>query len=121
MAEVHYRTGQSRWDRSRLVVTDDLLATTWSIFAPIPSARAAARLPQGALLRPVASRSTPPGYGRCRNPGRHPRSTHHRSPSPLEPPSADATPLAEPLICPLRRQGRLIFIRTLSSRQALAP
>jgi Putative transposase/Transposase zinc-binding domain len=40
---------------------------------------------------------------------------------PLEPPSADATPLAEPLICPHCRQGRLIFIRTLTSRQAMAP
>ena len=40
---------------------------------------------------------------------------------PLEPSSADPTPLAEPLICPLCRQGRLIFIRTLTSRQPMAP
>ena len=40
---------------------------------------------------------------------------------PREPPSADATPLPEPLICPHCRQGRLIFIRTLTSRQAMAP
>ena len=40
---------------------------------------------------------------------------------PLEPSSADPTPLAEPLICPHCRQGRLIFIRTLISRQAMAP
>jgi hypothetical protein len=40
---------------------------------------------------------------------------------PLKPSSADPTPLAEPLICPHCRQGRLIFIRTLISRQAMAP
>jgi len=40
---------------------------------------------------------------------------------PREPPSADATPLPEPLICPHCRQGRLIFIRTLTSWQAMAP
>jgi hypothetical protein len=40
---------------------------------------------------------------------------------PLEPPSAASALLAEPLICPHCRQGRLIFIRTLTSRQAMAP
>ncbi len=39
----------------------------------------------------------------------------------LEPPSADPTPPAEPLICPHCRQGRLIFIRMLTSGQAMGP
>ena len=36
------------------------------------------------------------------------------------PADAEATPSIEPLICP-HCQGRLIFIRTLSPRQAMAP
>ena len=39
----------------------------------------------------------------------------------LEPPSAQPTPTAETLICPHCHQGRLIFIRTLTPRQAMAP
>jgi hypothetical protein len=38
----------------------------------------------------------------------------------LVPPSTEPTPSIEPLICP-HCQGRLIFIRTLSPRQAMAP
>ena len=40
---------------------------------------------------------------------------------PLEPPSVEPTPTAESLICPHCHQGRLIFIRTLTPRQAMAP
>jgi Putative transposase len=40
---------------------------------------------------------------------------------PLEPSSAEPVPPVEPLICPHCHQGRLIFIRTLSPRQAMAP
>ena len=39
----------------------------------------------------------------------------------LESPGAEPTPTAEPLICPHCHQGRLIFIRTLTPRQAMAP
>jgi hypothetical protein len=39
----------------------------------------------------------------------------------LEPSSAEPVPSVEPLICPHCHQGRLIFIRTLSPRQAMAP
>ena len=41
--------------------------------------------------------------------------------APLEPPSSQPTPTAETLICPHCHQGRLIFIRTLTPRQAMAP
>ena len=40
---------------------------------------------------------------------------------PLEQPSAEPVASAEPLICPHCQQGRLIFIRTLTPRQAMAP
>ena len=40
---------------------------------------------------------------------------------PLEPSSAEPMPPVEPLICPHCHQGQLIFIRTLSPRQAMAP
>jgi hypothetical protein len=40
--------------------------------------------------------------------------------SPLAPSGAESPPSIEPLICP-HCQGRLIFIRTLSPRQAMAP
>jgi Putative transposase/Transposase zinc-binding domain len=40
---------------------------------------------------------------------------------PLEQPSAEPVAPAEPLICPHCQQGRLIFIRTLTPRQAMAP
>jgi len=40
---------------------------------------------------------------------------------PLEQPSAEPIPLIEPLICPHCQQGRLIFIRRLTPRQAMAP
>jgi hypothetical protein len=40
---------------------------------------------------------------------------------PLQPSSAEPVPAVEPLICPHCHQGRLIFIRTLSPRQAMAP
>ena len=39
---------------------------------------------------------------------------------PLATADAKATPSIEPLVCP-HCQGRLIFIRTLSPRQAMAP
>jgi hypothetical protein len=39
---------------------------------------------------------------------------------PLTPSGAESPPSIEPLICP-RCQGRLIFIRTLTPRQAMAP
>ena len=39
---------------------------------------------------------------------------------PLVPPGAEPMPPIEPLVCP-HCQGRLIFIRTLSPRQAMAP
>ena len=39
---------------------------------------------------------------------------------PLVAADAESTPPIEPLICP-HCQGRLIFIRTLSPRQAMAP
>ena len=39
---------------------------------------------------------------------------------PLETTDAEPTPSIEPLICP-HCQGRLIFIRMLSPRQAMAP
>ena len=39
---------------------------------------------------------------------------------PIEPRGAQPTPAIEPLICP-HCQGRLVFIRTLSPRQAMAP
>jgi hypothetical protein len=39
----------------------------------------------------------------------------------LEPSSAEPVPSVEPLICPHCHQRRLIFIRTLTSRQAMAP
>jgi hypothetical protein len=39
---------------------------------------------------------------------------------PLATADAEATPSIEPLICP-HCQGKLIFIRTLSPRQAMAP
>jgi hypothetical protein len=40
---------------------------------------------------------------------------------PLEQPSAEPMPPIEPRICPHCQHGRLIFIRTLSPRQAMAP
>jgi hypothetical protein len=40
---------------------------------------------------------------------------------PLQSPSAEPTSITEPLICPHCHQGRLIFIRTLTPRQAMAP
>jgi Putative transposase len=39
---------------------------------------------------------------------------------PLAPSGAESPPSVEPLICP-HCHGRLIFIRTLSPRQAMAP
>ena len=39
---------------------------------------------------------------------------------PLATADAEATPSIEPLVCP-HCQGQLIFIRTLSPRQAMAP
>ena len=40
---------------------------------------------------------------------------------PLVPPSVEPVPSIEPLICPRCQQGRLIFIRTLTRQQAMAP
>jgi hypothetical protein len=40
---------------------------------------------------------------------------------PPEPSIAEPMPPAEPVICPHCRQGRLVFLRTLSPRQAMAP
>jgi hypothetical protein len=39
----------------------------------------------------------------------------------FEPSSTEPTPPIEPLICPHCLHGRLIFIRTLMPRQAMAP
>lgn len=41
--------------------------------------------------------------------------------APITPSGAEPMPPMKPLICPRCRQGRLIFIRTLSPRQAMAP
>ena len=113
---------QGTQDRSR---PEPAASAETSSCADFPPARPAARLPQGALfglwhpaqrrnaawVRQMLQLQAPPKLDPPMDPVAPPR----------EPPSADATPLPEPLICPHCRQGRLIFIRTLTSRPAMAP
>jgi hypothetical protein len=47
--------------------------------------------------------------------------TQHTAAPSLVPPSVEPVPSIEPPICPHCQQGRLIFIRTLTRQQAMAP
>ena len=105
--------------------------------------RRTCRLSGDEFMRRFLQHVLPRGFHKVRYFGLwHPRATPQRRPGaadaatpgtpevdpppeivlpPLGPSGAESMPLIEPWICPHCHQGRLIFIRMLTPRQAMAP